>query len=120
MTTSPLDVLKAEFDRVFTPEADLYTALNAYRDWFNPKFANAEIYLEDNWFTDKTTIEYTLRSLDTLDFVILAEDEYDNFIADGTIQLGPYRSSHWVVPAPWAEIERFFSRNPLPQQRTPV
>lgn len=113
-TTEALAPYKSQFDALFTPGTDLYMALNAYRDWFNPRVANAEIYLEDNWFKDKTTIEYILRSLETLDFVILAEDVYGNFIAEGTLQLGPYQSSHWVVDDPWAEIETFFTQNPLP------
>jgi hypothetical protein len=107
--------IKAQFEAQQAQTTDLYDLLNRFRDWFNCHCANYEIYLEDNWFEDKTTIEYTLRCRDTLEILIFAEDEYGNHRDEkGVWHLGDYVKTYWTIDVPWEAFERFFQENPPP------
>lgn len=107
--------IKAKFTELEEGSESLYEFLNRYRDWFNAHVKNFEIFLEDNWFEDKTTIEYTIRSLDTFNIKVFAEDEYKNWRDDKTWHLGDYVKTYWTVDDPWGEIETFLKENPEPK-----
>lgn len=110
-----LNIIKTQFEQCQAQSADLYQVLNALRDWFDKNVVNYEVYLEDNWFEDKTTIEYTLRCLDTLNTLVIAEDEYQNNRDNNVWNLGKYVKTYWTVEEPWAAIEQFIRENPLPR-----
>ncbi len=95
-----------------TYQEDLYQFLNRFRDWLNEHLVNYELYLEDEWFEDKTTIDYILRSLDTLNDVILAQDEYlNNRDEKGVWHLGTYQKTRWLVEEPLQVMKTFFQAN---------
>jgi hypothetical protein len=105
-----LQTVKEKYDTLQAESPDLYHFLNGFRDWFNGAVQNYEVYLEDNWFEDKTTIEYILKSSDTFNIQVLAEDEYENY-RDNIWNLGNYVTTYWLVEQPWEVIEQFISEN---------
>ncbi len=115
MTATVLEHIQLRFQALKLANEDLYEFLNQFRDWFNVALANYEIFLEDNWFDGKTTLEYTLRCLDTFNIVVFAEDEYRNFRDTQTWHLGPYVRSYWVVDDPWETIVQFINNNTVPR-----
>jgi hypothetical protein len=99
-------------------QSDRYALLNAFRDWINQNLLNYEMFLEDNWFDDHTTIEYTLRSLDTFNIQVIAEDTYHNHRDDkGVWHLGHYIETHWTVPDPEQTLSEFLESNSPPRFR---
>ena len=111
-TLPPLQLLKAEFDTRCKNSHDLYVVLNGFREWVNEHLKNYEIYLEDEWYDDKTTIEYTFRCLDTLNIIIFAADEYSNHRDEkGVWHLGDYRRSEWLLTPVWDHLEQFINEN---------
>lgn len=113
-----LNPIKEQFNRLQAVTSDLYHFLNSFRDWFNGALINYEIYLEDNWFEDKTTIEYTLRCLDTFNILIVAEDEYKNYRdSKGIWHLGEYVKTYWLVENAWEKMEAFIQENTPPRFR---
>lgn len=108
-------MLKAQFEALQAQNEDLYHFLNHFRHWVNEHLVNYEIFLEDNWFEDKTTIEYTLRCLDTFNIVVFAEDTYKNYRKEGTWHLGDYVKTDWTVGAPWQILETFIQENTPPR-----
>jgi len=114
-STTLIQDIKTRFEAEQAQAEDLYAFLNRFRDWFNRYCVNYEIYLEDNWFDDKTTIEYTFRCKDTLEILVFAEDEYQNHRDEkGVWHLGDYVKTYWTIDEPWEAFERFFQDNPLP------
>ncbi len=114
------ETLKAKFDQIQAQSEDLYQFLNNYRDWVNNNVVNYEIYLEDEWFDDKTVIEYTFRCLDTLNILVFAQDDYQNHRDEkGVWHLGEYTTTYWTVDHPWQQIEAFIQENPAPRYREP-
>ncbi len=111
-----VEQIKEQFDRMQAETPDLYQFLNNFRNWVNAVVVNYEIFLEDNWFDDKTTIEYTFRSLDTFNIVVFAEDEYENHRDEkGVWHLGKYIKTYWTVVDPWQEIAHFIAENGSPR-----
>lgn len=101
----------SQFRAFQASHSDLYACLNAFRDWVNAHCVNYEVYLEDNWFENKTTIEYIVRCLTTFNIVTVAEDEYENSTADGTWHLGAYVKTYWTVDDPEDVIKTFIEAN---------
>lgn len=110
-----IERIKQEFYSQLEQADDLYQFLNRFREWVNNTVVNYEIFLEDNWFEDKTTIEYTWRCLDTFNILVVAEDEYQNYIEKGTWHLGQYVKTYWVVDDPWEATASFFAQNTPPR-----
>jgi hypothetical protein len=111
--------IQQQFERQFAESPDLYHFLNDFRDWVGQNLLNYEIFLEDNWFEDKTTIEYTWRCLDTFNIRVIAEDEYQNYRNQGTWHLGAYVKTYWTVEAPWDSTAAFFAENTVPRFKQP-
>ena len=97
-----------QFNVLVLNNTDLYTGLNAFRDWFNQNIQNYEFILDDEWFEEKTTIEYQLRSLDTFNIIPLAVDTYENNRDNrGVWHLGKYQSTEWMIENPAQSIQQF-------------
>jgi hypothetical protein len=112
LTIPELEKIQLQYQTLeVTYAEDLYAFWNAYRDWFNTHVNNYELYLEDNWFETTTTIEYILRSLDTFNIVILAEDTYANEVVKGVWHLGAYQFTRLIVTNPLSEITLFIGQN---------
>ncbi|MFN8615108.1 MAG: hypothetical protein U0003_04265 [Vampirovibrionales bacterium] len=82
---------------------DLYTNLNALRDWVNAHFDTMDLYLEDAWnesVEGETHFEYRLRDKKTLEETpVLAIDVYFNHQdAGGVWHLGAYQGSQELLP----------------------
>ncbi len=112
---TPSGTIRDKFEQLRSESTDLYQFLNAFRDWVNASIVNYEVYLEDNWFEEKTTIEYIFRCLSTFNILVFAEDHYNNYRADGVWNLGEYVTTQWVVGDPWDEIVTFFEANEPPR-----
>lgn len=104
--------IKTQFEKLQSETSDLYHFLNHFRDWVNQVAVNYEIFLEDEWFENRTTIEYTLRCLDTLNTLVFAKDDYHNSRdAKGVWHLGAYITTYWTIETPWDVIEAFILDN---------
>lgn len=113
---NPVHQIHTEFVHRCQASDDLYVVLNGFREWVNEHLKNYEIYLEDEWYDDKTTIEYTLRCLDTLNILIFAADEYSNHRDEkGVWHLGDYRRSEWLLKPVWEHIQSFIKENTEPK-----
>lgn len=98
-----LSSLEASIRNHLTASEDLYTNLNALRDWVNTTFPGVELYLEDVWNDNalgETHFEYILRSRQTFEETPpLAADVYTNRQDLGGVwHLGDYQSSHLNFP----------------------
>lgn len=111
--------LLEQFEKIVSNNSDLYTSLNAFRDWFNKNIQNYELILDDEWFEDKTTIEYQLRCLDTFNIMPLAIDEYENEKdAKGVWHLGAYKRTVWLTDNPVECIQLFVNENKPLEHKT--
>ncbi len=84
---------------------DIYTQLNALRDWVNQHYPDFELYLEDVWnerTEGETHFEYILRSRRTLNETeLLGYDIYKNHRdAKGVWHLDDYVSSVRLMDDP--------------------
>jgi len=114
--TETIHKIQSQFETFQAEFTDLYEVLNHYRNWFNAHIANYEIFLEDNWFDAHTTIEYTFRSLDTFNILVVAEDDYHNSRDEkGVWHLGAYQSTRWTLENPWDAILDFIAENGTPR-----
>jgi hypothetical protein len=115
VTQTVLNQIQEQFHAFQAQDEDLYVLLNHFRDWVNQTLANYELFLEDTWFDGRTTLEYTLRCLDTFNILVVAEDEYTNFRDSQTWHLGPYVRTYWIVDDPWGAMAQFIQENPEPR-----
>ena len=104
------EYLIEQVNQILTRSDDLYTRLNAVRDWMNERFPDFELYLEDVWNDNvdgETHFEYILRSRVTLDETrALAYDVYLNHQDKGGVwHLGDYQHSVLVMETPQEMID---------------
>ncbi len=120
MSYTLMQEIEREFRRLQSETPDLYHSLNQFRDWLNQKTINYEIFLDDNWYDNKTIIEYTLRSLDTFDSLVFAEDEYlSSRDEKGVWHLGAYVKSYWTLENCWDQFVAFIEKNGPPRYKNP-